>query len=404
MTHREFNGARLRLGRIFQGLTTSSLGEKIGVSHSFIVQLETGVRNASPGLLDAISEQLGFAPDFFFLPLNDEFQEENVFFRKRKTTLVSVRNRALAHGTLFGSFVTYLDNAIHLPELQIPTIRVTDRESIERAAEMCRSHWGLTLNGPINNMVRVLENNGVVVTRFNAGAEKIDAFSRFGSRHVVVLNLDKGSTSRTRYDGGHECGHLVMHEGLAIGTALDDELETQADQFASAFLLPRIAFAREFPKGQKLDWPALFKLKQRWKVSLAAIIRRAYDLHLITASEYQRAYKYMCAHDWRKREPFEPDEESVELVPLAVEKLKQLTGFYPEDIARKLYWTPEVFEKVTGIAAAKPPKKQTSDEGPDADIISIEDARRALWGRCELCRAVCGIACRAARAAVRATH
>lgn len=372
----EFSGARLRIARLFQGMTTSSLGEGIGVSHSFIVQLESGVRSASPSLLNAIAEQLDFYPEFFLLPVVDELREDNVFFRKRKTTLVSVRNKALAHGTLFRSFVNYLDKAIQLPNLQIPSIRISDRESIERAAEMCRDYWELTQNGPINNMVRVLENNGIVVIRLHADAEKIDAFSHIGTRHVVVLNADKDSASRSRYDGAHECGHLVMHDGQALGADADDELETQADQFASAFLLPRVAFAREFPKTKRLDWPSLFRMKLRWKVSLAAIIRRAYDLHLITASEYQRAYKYMYAHKMRIKEPHEPEEEKTEMMPLAIDKLQQLTGLYPQDIARKLYWSPKVFEKVTGINTVQPPSKST--DGPDAEIISIEEARKAL--------------------------
>lgn len=378
MTLQEFHGDRLRLGRIFQGLTTSALGERIGVSHSFIVQLESNVRRPSAGLLDALAEQLGFDPEFFLLPVNDEFREDNVFFRKRKTTLVGVRNKALAHGTLFGFAINYLDKAIDLPPLDIPIIKVADRESIERAAEHCREYWGLGLNGPINNMVRALETRGAIVTQFNADAEKIDAFSRAGARHVVVLNLDKGSSSRSRYDGAHECGHLVMHEGIAVGSDRDDELEQQADQFASAFLLPRGAFAREFPKNQKLHWPALFNLKQRWKVSLAAIVRRAYDLHLITASDYQRAYKYMCAHNWRKAEPFEPEVEHAETLQLAIAKLQQLTGIGPYDIARKLHWSPEVFEKVTGLPAQKPMPVGVPADRPDADVISFEEARKAL--------------------------
>lgn len=377
MTQKEFNGARLRLARIFQGITTSSLGERLGVSHSFIAQLESDIRHPSAGLLDAIAEQLGFHSEFFFLPIHDEFREDNVFFRRRKTTLVSVRNRALAHGTLLGSVVSYLDKAIDLPEVQIPSVVVSDRESIERAAELCRDLWGLTRNGPITNMIRVLENHGIVVTQFNADAEKIDAFSHPGARHVVVLNMDKGSTSRTRWDGAHECGHLVMHKGLPLGSDADDEVEAQADQFASAFLLPRVAFAREFPKTQNLHWPSLMQLKQRWKVSLAAIVRRAYDLHLITASDYNRAYKYMYAHDWRKREPHEPDAEQAEMLPLAIAKLNQLTGLSECDIARKLYWSPEVFEKVTGLTTRRT-RTTTAPDRSEADVISFEEARRAL--------------------------
>ncbi len=51
-------------------------------------------------------------------------------------------------------------------------------------------------------------------------------------------------------------------------------LETQAHRFAGAFLLPPHALEAEWPRG-RLRWPELIALKQRWQVSLGAIIYRA---------------------------------------------------------------------------------------------------------------------------------
>lgn len=60
--------------------------------------------------------------------------------------------------------------------------------------------------------------------------------------------------------------------------------------FAGAFLIPRNAFAREFPRTRRaLDWNALFAMKLRWKVSVRAITRRAFDLGLIDAAQYRTA-------------------------------------------------------------------------------------------------------------------
>lgn len=377
MTRSSFDGSRLRLARLFNGFTTSTLGERVDVSHSFIVQLESGTRTPSDSLLCALGEQLGFAPDFFLFPVLDEFREDNVFFRRRKTTPVGVRSKALTHGTLFGFVVNYLDKAIGLPRVNLPSFKVTDRASIEKAAELAREYWELGLSGPIVNMVRVLEWSGVVATQFFADADKIDAFSKTGDRNIVVLNMDKSAPSRTRYDAAHECGHLVMHDGQILGDdAHDSTLEVQADQFAAAFLLPRLAFAREFPRTQRLHWPSLISMKQRWKVSLAAIIRRAYDLQLITATEYQRAYKYLSVQGWRKKEPYEFELESPETFRLALNKLAISSGIYPYDVARKLNWSPDIFEQVTGVSAPKPEPMQTTGEIPQsAEIISLDRYR-----------------------------
>lgn len=375
----DFNGLQLRIARIFHGRTTTELGASVGVSHSFIVQLESNVRSASDGLLAALSEQLGVLSEYFFCPSLSALNEDNVFFRSRKTTLLGVRNKSLAHVALFNTFVAYMDRAITLPAKNLPSVSVQAPEDIERAAATCRAMWELGQNGPIDNMVRALEKNGVIVARFNVEADKIDAFSRYGSRHLVVLNADRHSPTRSRYDCAHECGHLVMHGKHPLGVEYDQELESQANQFASALLLPRAAFTREFPKGAHIDWPALFELKKRWKVSLSALVRRAHELQLITASEYQRAYKYMSAHNWRKGEPCEPSKpECSEVLDSALRKLNALTGITARDIARKLYWSPDLFSKITGIDVGT--ESSEEDEQELAEVISLEDAKNARNG------------------------
>lgn len=375
-----FNGLQLRIARNFHSRTTTELGNAVGVSHSFIVQLESGAaRTASASLLAALAEQLGVSTKYFFCPSLASMTEDNVFFRSRKTTLLSVRNKALAHMALFHTFVAYLDHAITLPAQNLPVVAVHEPADIERAAVACRDMWGLGQNGPIDNMVRALENNGVIVARFNAEADKIDAFSRYGSRHVVVLNAESHSITRSRYDCAHECGHLVMHGKHPLGVEYDEQLESQANQFASALLLPRVAFTREFPRGAHIDWPALFAMKKRWKVSLSALVRRAYELQLITASEYQRAYKYMSAHNWRKVEPYEPSEpERSEMLENALGKLKNLTGLTADDIAQKLYWSAELFTRVTGIRSGD--TNTSHEEVAMAEVISLAEAKKALQG------------------------
>lgn len=344
-TEREsFSGHRLRIARGFAGLTQAALGEKVAVSHQFIGYLETGAKLPTEILVAALAEACGFESTFFFGPTLNEFRDEECHFRRRQTTPVSVRTRVLAHGTLFGQLIDHIDGLITLPKTRVPEQRADDREAIERAAEECRQAWGLGRDVPIKSVTRALENAGVVVTRFEGSAEKVDAFSRAGRRNIVVLNTDKGSPSRSRFDLSHECGHLVMHGGLET----DTDLEKQADQFASAFLMPRAGFVREFPRSSKIDWPSMFRLKARWKVSLAALVRRAYDLRLIDAMQYQRGYKYIASKGWLKGEPEEFEAETPEIVPLAVAALEQ-KGHSAHAMRRDLGWSLETFIRVSGV-------------------------------------------------------
>jgi hypothetical protein len=123
-----------------------------------------------------------------------------------------------------------------------------------------------------------------------------------------------------------------------------------------------------------MDWTALYSLKQRWKTSAAAMIRRAYDLRLINAVLYQRSYKYMAAQGWLKGEPDEFEHEETELVSLAMAELERTFGTSPRDVCDHLQWRERHFERITGIALPNPPVRPTHG-GKVLQLSFLRDAR-----------------------------
>lgn len=360
---RSFVGERLRLARIFHGLSQVEVADQVGVSQAYIHQLEAGSRQQpTPTLVSALATALRVPAEFLYRDSSSEFRDEECAFRRRASTPLSHRLRVLAHGTLFAEVVEELEQYVDFPVPNLPECRVETRNDIEKAAEETRRKWNIPLDAPIANMVRALENAGVVVTRFGASAERIDAFSRAASRDIVVLNTDKGSTSRTRYDCAHECGHLVMHRGLELGTP---EREDEANFFAAALLLPRAAFIREFGYQPRPAMSHLIQLKTRWRVSLAAIVRRAYDVQLIGAPEYRRL-NIELRQNMFPNEPEEPPDEVPELFRIGLEAVADARGLSTNTLVNDLGWSPELFERVTGYMAR---------EGRPG-IVSIESARR----------------------------
>ncbi|MBK8265106.1 MAG: ImmA/IrrE family metallo-endopeptidase [Nannocystis sp.] len=127
--------------------------------------------------------------------------------------------------------------------------------------------------------------------------------------------MEKGSTSRTRWDASHELGHLIMHVDVAAGSP---ELERQANYFGSAFLLPRDSFIHEAPR--RVNWDLIWELKRRWKVSAAAIVRRCFDLGTISEPAYRRAFMYLNQTGQRIIERDEPPQEH----PVALRKALEI--------------------------------------------------------------------------------
>ncbi|WP_122673020.1 ImmA/IrrE family metallo-endopeptidase, partial [Pseudomonas viridiflava] len=93
--------------------------------------------------------------------------------------------------------------------------------------------------GPISSMTKLAEKVGVLVVNLADVDERVDAFSLFNKRPLIVRSTAKSSPGRQRFDLAHELGHLVMRQGIETGCR---RTEDQANQFASALLMPRASF------------------------------------------------------------------------------------------------------------------------------------------------------------------
>lgn len=317
-------------------------------------------------MTEALADALGVLPPFLTKPIRNEVDEQQCNFRKLRTAPVTVTKQVVARGSLFDELVGLLGERLALPLVDFPQIEVHSNEDIERAAEHCREHWGLTVDQPITNMIRVVERAGAVVTYINGISIKIDALSIDRSRPIIIRSTAKAAPTRLRFDTAHECGHLVMHRGIVTG---DTDTEAQANRFASAFLLPRRAFVREFPRTRRIDWSAILRMKLRWKVSIQAIIRRAYDLSLFDAAQYRRASIHISKTGQRKNEPGEPDVmEQPELLQLSLAKLEEFFEIYPTTLANELGMKPGFFEKLIGF--------EIPESQPEFGALNVVPLRR----------------------------
>jgi Zn-dependent peptidase ImmA (M78 family)/DNA-binding XRE family transcriptional regulator len=352
-----FWGERLRIAREFKGLLQKELAEAVSASTALISLCEKGEKPfPASDLVEAFAEVLGFEPQFFYGPLSDVFREEECSFRHRRSTPERLKSRIRAHATLTAMVITRLRAIFRFPEQNIPHLPANSDEDIENAAEQCRRYWNLSIDSPIKHVGRILEHAGVVIVP-HLVREDVDAFSRCGPTSVIFLNQAVKSTSRWHFDIGHECGHLVMHRGIPTGTP---ETEDAANRFASAFLLPRKAFKHEFCT-EKFDWKHILAMKRRWQTSAQAIVRRAYDLRLLGAVEYRKAFKYMSWKGWTSGgEPDEPAFQQPELLANALAALGQKVDLTAEGLCKELHFKPDTFRDLTGVSVSRTSAKSVA--------------------------------------------
>lgn len=317
-----FIGKNLTEAREVRCLSVVTLSEMVGITKAAIYQYENGDISPSRETLQRLAKQLNFPEEFFSSKWNDE-SDERIFFRSLSADTRTAKKRAMHRMRWMKRITSFLSSKVEFPKVNLPKwknedfMRLKDEE-IEEAALELRRFWGLG-DGPIGNVVWLLENNGFIVSRSELIAQKQDALSSWSSecaRPLIILGSDKASCARSRFDACHELAHMLLHRRIDQSILKKESpefglMEKQAHRFASAFLFPRDSFLADV---FLVRLEALEALKRKWKLSIAMMLKRAGDLDLIGDEESKRLWRSLNRRGWRKIEPLDdsiPPEEPV---------------------------------------------------------------------------------------------
>lgn len=310
-----FNGERLKLARIFRNMTASELADKIGVSRQAVLQYEKNETNPKLDTEFTIITTLHFPRDFFYKDNLFDLPIENTFFRALSTTKKIDLQTQEEKTKIIVYIYEFFNRYFNYPELNLPDIDINvdlnNKENIEDIAIKVRNYWALGMN-PIENMVNLLENKGIIVSTLNVNNKKIDAFTQIHKinnrdKYCVILSNDKQSVARRNFDAAHELGHIILHRNIEkiedLTTEEQRNLEEQANFFAAAFLLPKNEFFNNLKEPLNLE--SYKELKKKWKVSIAAMVMRAKQIGRINNNQYLELVKAMNYRKWRTREPLD---------------------------------------------------------------------------------------------------
>lgn len=168
-------------------------------------------------------------------------------------------------------------------------------------------------------------------------SQEVDAYSFWDearNRPFMFLTTSK-SGERRRMDAAHELGHLILHRKVQLDGKETREIEKQADEFGSAFLMPSRGFRSAIASSISLS--EVMRVKRIWKVSAFAVVVRAHSLGLLSDWQYHNLCVTMGKRGMH---------------------IKELNGIVPErsqvadkvlNLARKDYGTTLAIADATGI-------------------------------------------------------
>jgi Zn-dependent peptidase ImmA (M78 family) len=332
-------------------------------------------------------------PFFFRASLNDGLRP--IFWRAKLTAHSSDLERAAVRLKWLKETVDYLGGYFDFPCLRLLTAAIPNdptqisSDLVEQVADEVRNAWGVK-RGPMPDLVEKLEESGVLVSRIHVGAEKVDAFSQWSDRFripFIVLSRDKASAVRQRFDAAHELAHIILHQKVTEKHLNNQTtykfIEKQADAFASYILLPERDFLDEL-YSPTLD--GFLSLKERWGVSVAAMIMRSRALDLLDDASAKRMWMNYTRRGWRKGEPLDGKlvKESPYLIRRSFEMLIDERVQSPSDIWAALPFPVSDLEEIADLEPGTLGGPVTHKAEPTfkggvrsaGNVISLSDRRR----------------------------
>lgn len=294
-----FNSERLRIARERRGLTQRALAEAAELTSRTISTYEkAGVFDEiASDSISRIARVLNYPIAFFHEGEVPSLPVEAVSFRAMTKLSAQKRDSALGAGKLAQELSVWIDSQFTLPKPNVPDCSFDSYSEPEEAARVVRENWGIG-ELSVSNMVHLLESNGVKVFSLAENCIEVDAFSFWVDEKPFVLLNTMKTPERSRFDAAHELGHLVLHKHSSNNGR---QAELDADRFASAFLMPKRSVLASVPRMPSLE--LLIKLKKNWKVSLAAMVRRSFDLGLSTEWHYRQLCIEVNRRGFRTAEP-----------------------------------------------------------------------------------------------------
>ncbi|MDX8508608.1 helix-turn-helix domain-containing protein [Mesorhizobium captivum] len=297
---------RIREAREARGLQIEAFAELLDITKQAVSRLESGLSAPSGetfGRIIAVTRQ---PPAFFTTPRQRAADGILPFWRSLKRVELHHRKRIARRLEWASDVVAYLERFIDLPTIDLPSLDFEPAsqsiEQIEAAADALRSAWSLG-RGPIRDLSAIMELHGFILIHEAVDCADMDAVSCWQSgRPYVLFSSDVTSGPRTAYNLAHELGHMLLHSSVAVTSDNINEIERQANRFASALLLPQDTFSREV-LGTSLSHFEF--LKQKWGVSIAAMAYRCKDLELINVNQHGYIMRQLNMKRIRNHEPLD---------------------------------------------------------------------------------------------------
>lgn len=341
-----FRNDLVSLRRRMLGFSQADLAERSGISQGTLSKIEQGLREASAEQVDKLGVALECPNSFFFQSVREYGppMSAHPMYRKKASVGQKVIDRVIADlNVRIAHIRTFLSAVDFTPELPFPSYDLDEfAGDCGEVASSVRRAWYVP-HGPIKSLTDYAERAGCLVVHCDMEEAKIDGVSYrvAGLPPVIFLNRNQPA-DRMRFSLAHEIGHLVLHRYPS------PDMEREADEFASALLMPKSDIA---PHLSDLTVERAALMKPVWRVSMAALIVRATTLGRIDKNRAGYLWRQMSSRGFRTREPQSLDfpREEPTVIHALVQNLTEELQYSEGDLCKALHLYYDELASIYGL-------------------------------------------------------
>ena len=298
----------LKFFRLKSDISKKDLAKRIDVTPMAITHYESGMRKPDMVIIKKMAEVLGVRVSDFLAVRNENLVFGHGEFRKNSTLSATqqeyVRECVEEYFNRFMNIVEILGGEV------LPSAPVTNKLLLspdnESNAQALRKHLGLAVDGPIANIVELLENKGILFSMCKIENDKFSGMNGFiNDRPYIIIN-ETMSPERNRSTIVHELAHLMFSWPQDMD---DKQVEAIATAISGAFLFPRLDALRELGIRRSGLSNDMLLVAQEYGISMFLLMKRASLLRIISESTEKNFYIWASKVGWRKNEPSRIEKE-----------------------------------------------------------------------------------------------
>jgi Zn-dependent peptidase ImmA (M78 family)/transcriptional regulator with XRE-family HTH domain len=341
-------GIKLRQARLATGQSTRRVAERLGprvkVSHATLANYEAGRSQPTLDVLTALATIYERPLNWF---LSNSLTFTNVRYRNRKSR---VRQGDLvryeSHALKWLQAYRLLESTLTKPlQADLLGFRIEPNESGAAAAARLRKKLGLNVRDKVTSVADLLERLGVRAIELPTELAIDGLAATAGGEYVVVLNSTV-SSDRARLNAAHEVGHVLAGDCDSNDVDNSGPSEDRAFDFASHLLLTQEMLEHAFSERSMVR---LVQFKERFGISVAAMIYRAQESGLLSEVLAKRIWIEINRRGWKQSEPGHVAEDRAVRFErlldaalleerLTLEQAAELTGVRADELRERREW------------------------------------------------------------------